>query len=199
MPRPAPAPGGALAVLSAPVEPEVLEAFTRREPEAVRALYREYGRFVYAVAHRVLGRHDLAEDAVQQTFVRAWQAADRLDVKRDPTAWLATIAKRTAIDVYRRESRRSADALDNVATDDPAVVSLPPELHAIDAVWHVRRAIDALAPDDAAIVRMQHLDGMTQAEVADALGLPIGTVKSRSHRAHRKLAALLGHLREPVT
>ena len=165
----------------------------------MRALYRAYGRLVYAVAYRVLGRNDHAEEAVQETFVRAWQAADRLDVTRDPTAWLATIAKRTAIDVYRRESRRSAGAIDDVATDDPAVVSLPPDLGVIDAAWHVRRAINTLPPDDAAIVRMQHLDGMTQAEVADKLGLALGTVKSKSHRAHRKLAALLGHLREPVT
>jgi DNA-directed RNA polymerase specialized sigma24 family protein len=48
---------------------------------------------VYAVAHRVLGHHDLAEEAAQQTFVRAWQAADRIDVDRDPAPWLATIAQ----------------------------------------------------------------------------------------------------------
>ena len=49
-------------------------------------MYREYGRLAYAVAYRVLGRDDLAEEAVQQTFVRAWQAADRIDVDRDPGA-----------------------------------------------------------------------------------------------------------------
>src|SRR5256885_4453734 len=57
------------------VTPAELDAFRRREPGAVRALYRGYGRLVYAVAYRVLGRRDLAEDAVQETFVRAWQAA----------------------------------------------------------------------------------------------------------------------------
>jgi RNA polymerase sigma-70 factor (ECF subfamily) len=175
-----------------------LEAFRRREPGAVRALYREYGRLVYAVAHRVLGRHDLAEDAVQQTFVRAWQAADRFDVERDPAAWLATIARRTAIDVHRSEARRSATALDDVPADDAPVVALPPDLGALDAVWRVRRAIDELPADEAVVVRMQHLDGMTHSEIADKLGVALGTVKSRSHRAHQKLAALLGHLREPI-
>jgi RNA polymerase sigma-70 factor (ECF subfamily) len=176
----------------------VMDAFRRRDPEAVRALYREYGRLVYAVAYRVLGRRDLAEDAVQQTFVNAWQAADRFDVTRDPASWLATIARRSAIDVYRREQRRPASDLADVATDDPAVVSLPPDLGAVEAVWHVRRAIDELAPDEAAVVRRQHLDGMTHSEIADELGIALGTVKSRSHRAHRRLATLLGHLREPV-
>src|SRR6478752_43885 len=115
------------------VDPVMLDAFRRRDPDAVRAFYREYGRLVYAVAHRVLGRHDLAEDAVQQTFVNAWQAADRFDITRDPASWLATIARRTAIDIYRRESRRPASPLAEVRTDNPAVVSLPPDLEAVDS------------------------------------------------------------------
>jgi RNA polymerase sigma-70 factor (ECF subfamily) len=181
------------------MDPAALAAFQRREPDAVRALYRQYGRLVYAVAYRVLGRQDLAEDAVQQTFVRAWQAADRLDVDRDPAAWLATIARRVAIDAYRQTARRPAGALDDVAVNDPAVVHLPPDLGSIDAVWRVRRAIHELAPDEATVVRMQHLDGMTHTEIADKLSIAVGTVKSRSNRAHKKLAVLLGHLREPVS
>jgi RNA polymerase sigma-70 factor (ECF subfamily) len=177
------------------VDQGLLAAFRRREASGVRALYREYGRLVYAVAHRVLGQHDLAEEAAQQTFVRAWQAADRFDVDRDPASWLATIAKRAAIDVYRREARRPASALSDVAPNDPALVSLPPDLDTLDAVWHVRRAIDALPPEEATIVRLQHLDGMTHREISEELGIALGTVKSRSHRAHGKLAALLGHLR----
>jgi RNA polymerase sigma factor (sigma-70 family) len=181
-----------------PFDQAALVAFSQHDPEAVRALYLQYGRLVYAVAYRVLGRRDLAEDASQQTFLRAWQAADRIDVDRDPAAWLATIAKRAAIDIARREARRPASAIDDVSPHDRAVVSLPPELGTLDAVWRVRRAIDELAPDEAAIVRLQHLDGMTHAEVAEKLGVPLGTVKSRSHRAHQKLAELLGHLREPI-
>jgi RNA polymerase sigma-70 factor (ECF subfamily) len=150
---------------------------------------------VYSVAHRVLGHHHLAEEASQQTFVRAWQAADRIDVDRDPASWLATIAKRTAIDIYRREARRPARALNDVDADDPALTTLPPDLATLDAVWRVRRAIDALPPEEAAVVRLQHLDGMTHNEISEALDISLGTVKSRSHRAHRRLAALLGHLR----
>lgn len=175
-----------------------LDAFRRREPDAVRELYREYGRLVYAVAFRVLGRHDLAEDAVQQTFVRAWQAADRLDASRDPAAWLATISKRVAIDIYRSAARRSATSLSELASEDGTVMSISPDLDAVDDAWHVRRAIDALAPEEATIVRLHHLDGMTHTQIARTLGISLGTVKSRSHRAHRKLAASLGHLREPA-
>ena len=66
----------------------------------------------------------------------------------------------------------------------------------LDAVWHVRQAIDALPSDEATIVRLQHLDGLTHREISEKLGLALGTVKSRSHRAHRSLARLLGHLRD---
>ena len=178
------------------IDRDELEAFRRGDPSAVRTLYREYGRLVYAVAVRVLGRNDLAEDATQQTFVRAWQAADRIDVDRDPAAWLATISKRTAIDIYRREARRPKRALADVPANDPALVTLPPDLGALDAVWHVRRAIDELPHDEATVVRLQHLDGLTQHEIAEQLGVALGTVKSRSHRAHQRLATILGHLRE---
>jgi RNA polymerase sigma-70 factor (ECF subfamily) len=176
-----------------------LEDFSRRDPSAVRAVYRAYGGLVYAVAHRVLGRPDLAEEAAQQTFVRAWQAADRLDPYRDPGPWLATIAKRAALDIHRREERRKTNALDDVSSDHPSIITLPPDVDAMDSVWQVRRAIEALPPEEAAVVRLQHLDGITHTEIAAKLGIAVGTVKSRSHRAHTKLAALLGHLREPAS
>ena len=109
-------------------------------------MYREYGRLVYAVAHKVLGDKTLAEDATQQAFVQAWKAASTFDPSRDLGPWLATIARRAAIDVHRRESRRAAQPLDDVAAGHPAVVTLPPSAEQAYDVWEVRRAIDEL-PD----------------------------------------------------
>jgi RNA polymerase sigma-70 factor (ECF subfamily) len=62
--------------------------------------------------------------------------------------------------------------------------------------WQVRQAVDRLPPDEREVVRLQHLEGYTQAEVALRLGVPQGTVKSRSHRAHQRLAATLRDLRD---
>jgi len=184
---------------SSRVAPAVLEAFGRREAGAVRLVYREYGKLVYAVAHHVLGRHELAEEATQQTFLRAWQAADRLDVHRDPAPWLATIAKRVALDIYRREARRPAQPSADIASmvdGGGALMTDTPTGDGLDAVWRVRAAIDALPVDEASIVRMQHVDGMSHVEIAEKLGIPLGTVKSRSHRAHQRLSVLLGDLRK---
>jgi RNA polymerase sigma factor (sigma-70 family) len=172
-----------------------LNAFRRGEASGMRALYGDYGRLVYSVAHRVLGHHELAEEATQHTFVKAWQAAERIDVDRDPASWLATIAKRSAIDIYRREARRPSTAIADIGVNDRSLVTLPPDAESLDAVWQVRRAILELPADEAAIVRMQHLDGMTQLAISEKLGIPLGTVKTKSRRAHRQLALLLGHLR----
>lgn len=178
------------------VDAFVLEGFRRGDESAVREMYRTYGKLVYAVAYRALGRRELAEEATQQTFVRAWQAADRIDVLRDPAPWLATIAKNAAIDVHRRETRRETRAIESVSAEHPDLVATSPDLVALDAVWQVRQAIDALPADERAVVQLQYMSGMTHREIAATLGLAIGTVKSRLHRAHGKLANLLSHLRE---
>jgi RNA polymerase sigma factor (sigma-70 family) len=177
------------------VAPDVAGAFGRGEPEAVRAVFKEYGKLVYAVAFKALGDRSLADEATQETFVRAWRGAASYDPGRDLGPWLATIARRTAIDVFRRASRRAHAALEE---DDPGLVEFPPSIERSYDVWEVRRALAQLPPEDAALVRLQHLDGLTQAEVAQRLGIAIGTVKSRTYRAHRRLAGLLGHLRDEV-
>ena len=178
------------------VDPEVLAGFAAGDPDAVRAVYGEYGRLVYAVAYKTLGDRDLAEEATQQAFVQAWRASGSYDPAREMGSWLATIARRTAIDIHRREARRSHGSLDDANPADPALVTLPPSVDRVYDVWEVRRALDALDPDDAELVRLQHFDGLTQAQIAERLGVPLGTVKSRSFRVHRRLAGMLGHLRD---
>lgn len=170
--------------------------FRQGDPDAVRSVYRSHGRLVYAVAYKVLGDRDLAEEATQQTFVKAWRAAEGFDERRELGPWLAAIARRVAIDIYRREAVRATDALELAREDEPALVSTPPAAEAIYDVWEVRQAVSQLAPEEQEIVRLQHLDGFTQTQIADRLGIALGTVKSRSFRAHRRLAALLGHLKE---
>jgi RNA polymerase sigma factor (sigma-70 family) len=175
---------------------DVVERFRAGDAAAVSDVYRAYGRLVYAVAHRALGSRQLAEEATQQTFVQAWKAAAAFDASRELGPWLATIAKRVAIDLHRRESRRQADALEEVPAGERALVSTPAGIEKAYEAWEVRRALDDLPPDEREVVRLQHLDQLTQVEIAERLGVPVGTVKSRTFRAHRRLAAALGHLRE---
>lgn len=178
------------------VDREVRRRFRDGDPEAVRAVYRDYGRLVFAVAHRVLGDRPLAEEATQQTFVKAWRAAATLDDTRDIAPWLAAISRRVAIDIYRREAARVADPLDSVVSDHPAVVSQPTSAETLYDVWEVRQAVAELPGDEQEVVRLQHFEGLTHSEISECLQVAVGTVKSRSFRAHKRLATQLGHLRE---
>ncbi len=175
------------------VTPGVIAGFVNGDPDAVRAVYKEYGRLVYAVAYKVLGNPSLAEEATQETFLRAWRGAASYDAARELGPWLATIARRSAIDVHRRAALRAHGPLDE---NDPGPVELPPSVERAYDIWEVRKALNELSPEEAMLVRLQHLEGFTQSEVAERMGLALGTVKSRTFRAHRRLAGLLGHLRD---
>jgi RNA polymerase sigma-70 factor (ECF subfamily) len=168
--------------------------FRCSDPDAVRAVYRTYGQLVFAVAFSVLGDRALCEEATQQTFVKAWRAAGSVDPNRDLGPWLATIARRAAIDLYRHEARRRAGPLDAVPPDHPALAAAPMTDRCLD-VWEVRRAVSELPLVEREVVRLQHFEGLGHGQIAERLGVPIGTVKSRSSRAHRRLAAELAHLR----
>jgi RNA polymerase sigma-70 factor (ECF subfamily) len=174
---------------------EVLRAFQRGDEAAVWVIYQRYSGLVHSVAMQVLRRRSLAEEAVQQAFVQAWKAAATLDTERDMAPWLATIGRRVAIDIARREGRRPSTSLEGVDPGDAALVTLPPSESAAWEAAQVRLAVESLHPDERQVARMQHLEGFTHQEIADRLGLPLGTVKSRSFRAHRSLATRLAHLR----
>jgi len=155
----------------------------------VAELYGAYAGAVTTVARSMLWSDDLVADAVQQTFVKAWTSRSDYDAERPFAPWIYAIARRTTIDILRRERRRQGPSIDDI---DPAVDAI-----SFEAVWErfeVRVAIDALPEDEREVVRLQHLEGRTHADVAARLGIPIGTVKSRSHRAHQRLGELLGHL-----
>ena len=178
------------------VDRDVRTRFCEGDQAAVRTVYREYGRLVYAVALRVLGDRALAEEATQQAFLKAWRASNALDPAREIGPWLATIARRVAIDLYRREALRAADPIDSVPPGDPALASTAESAESVHDAWAVREAVEALPADEREVVRLQHFGGMTHAEIAEKLKLAVGTVKSRSFRAHRRLAEQLAYLRE---
>ncbi len=165
------------------------------DEDAVRELVDRYGGLVFTVAHRVLDDRAAAEDVAQQTFVQAWRGADSFEPGRDFAPWLATISRRLAIDALRRGQRRPSTALDDADPGHAELVTLPPSAEQIETVWAVRDAIESLDDSDREIVRLQHLEGHTHAEIAELLDIPLGTVKSRTHRAHRKLARRLSRFR----
>lgn len=173
----------------APVS-EAMERFRAGDPDAVRALYREFGGAVHTVAISIVRDRELANDVVQQTFLKAWRAAATFDDGREVAPWLYAIARRTAIDAVRAEARPTRGG-------HAPEVEVQVDGESIEATWErfeVRRAIDTLPGDEREVVRRSHLLGHTHEEIAQQLGVPVGTVKSRSSRAHKRLAVALAHL-----
>ena len=185
-----------VAPMNAVLDDTTVVAFRRGDEAAVRAVYRQYSGLVLAVAHRVLSDRGLAEEATQQTFLQAWRSASTFEDGREFAPWLVTIARRVAIDIQRREARRPASALDDADPGDAALITLPPSAETAWEAGQVRLAIDSLPPDEREVVRLQHVQGCTHQQIADQLGIALGTVKSRSFRAHKSLATRLAHLRE---
>lgn len=168
----------------------MMRRFRSGDASAVRELYQQYAKPVFSVAYGALGDRSLAEEAVQQTFLQAWRSAHRFDADKDPAPWLYAIARRVAVDLYRRERRHDSDRMET------EVAVLTPSFEGTWETWAVRQALDRLPDDEQAVVRATHFLGLTQRETADKLGVPVGTVKSRLHRAHKRLAGLLQHLNE---
>lgn len=171
------------------VDRAMLEQFRDGDALAVKAVYDEYGGPVYALSLSVLRDRDLAADATQQTFLKAWRASATYDPDREFRPWIYAIARRTAIDIYRKRKRI-------IPSDDVDGATTPPGLETTWEVFEVRAAVDKLPDSERVVVQLSHLEGLTHSEIAERLGIPIGTVKSRSHRAHQRLAALLSHVNE---
>lgn len=170
---------------------DLYRRFRDGEPDAVRAVYRRHAGAVLTVARSIVGDPHLADEVVQTTFVKAWRAAATFQGERELAPWLYAIARRTAIDALRHERRPTRG--DHEPEIDVAVTPL-----SFERTWElheIRRAIDDLPPDEREIVRRSHLVGQTHQQISAELDLPLGTVKSRSNRAHRRLAAALAHLR----
>jgi len=169
---------------------QLLDAFRAGEVAALGVVYDRFSRAVWSVSMSVLRDRALAEDATQETFLRAWRAAASYDPERSLAPWLFTIARRTAVDVHRREARPTQGGH---REERDVMINLPGIERAYE-VWEVRDALQELPAAERDVVRMSHFEELTHQEIAQALDIPVGTVKSRSHRAHRRLAERLAHL-----
>src|SRR5690606_30415572 len=143
----------------------------------------------FVIALRSLGDRVLAEEVVQHTFVNAWRAAARFDPELDPAPWLYAIARRAAVDPYRRERRHRENR-----TEDTELAVLPRSLEGMWEIWAVRSAVDGLAVDERAVIEATFYRQLTHQEAAEVLGIPLGTVKSLSPRVFQRLAGSLDHL-----
>jgi len=155
----------------------------------VHAVYQEHGRALLAYATRLLGDRAAAEDVVQETLIRAWRHPDALTNGKGSTrGWLLTVARNLVTD---RARARAARPLEVAETPTAGPVERD-HADAVVASVTVQEALGALSPDHRGVLDQIYFKGRSLGEAATALGIPAGTVKSRSYYALRALRESLG-------
>ena len=171
---------------------EALLALAAREDEdALAQLYDRYGRVAYGLALRIVRDQALAEDAVQEAFLTVWRTAGSFRSDRaKPSTWILTLVHRRAVDLVRREERRRADTLEHApepsggAVDEEAWLRLQRE--------RVQVALRQLPDQQREAIELAYYGGFTQSELAERLGQPLGTIKSRMFMGLARFRELLG-------
>ncbi len=172
---------------------ELLSRIVARDERAVEALYARYSRPLYSLAYQVTGAERFAQDVVQEVFVALWRDASRFDPARGAVApWLFSLARHKAIDLVRREAnirKRTADVdLELRQADD----DVDHETWLMFRRDRVRAAIEELTAAQREALDLAFFGGLTHVEVADKLGIPLGTAKTRIRSALLRLRDILG-------
>ena len=170
---------------------EALVALVARSDEAALAeLYDRVGGIAYGLAYRVLRDESLAEDAVQEAFLGLWRAAATFIPERaKASTWILTLVHRRAVDLVRREERRRTEPLDEA----PEAATGSAE----DTAWlrfdreRVQAALRQLPDQQREAIELAYYGGFTQTELAERLGQPLGTIKSRMFAGLTRLRELL--------
>ena len=169
---------------------ELLRRVADGDDEALREFYRRHSRLAYLLAFRILGREELAEDAVQEAFLRLWRNAHRFRPERGSfTTWFGRVVRNLCIDMLRQRDPLNrattiADMENLLASDET------PETLTLDRLV-VREAFLRLPGEQSQVLEMAYFQGLTHREIAESLQIPEGTVKSRMRLGIEKLRRYL--------
>jgi RNA polymerase sigma-70 factor, ECF subfamily len=155
---------------------------------AFETLYQRYARPVFGLALRRLGDRGRAEDAVQETFASVWRAAGSYRPERGPGApWLYAVARNAIVDNGRTRREPPVDGIEEKAGDETPADRAESGWIA----WRVHRALAELPENERIVLELAYWGGRSQSEVADLLGIPLGTVKTRTRTGLARLADML--------
>ena len=175
----------------------VIQQIVNGDHGALGALYDLHGRTVYTLALRIVGDPAEAEEVVQDVFVQVWRGAVRYDQGRATVAgWLLMMARSRAIDRVRaRQSRPIGDGSGEVTIARLADAAAGPEARVISgqAIERLKAALQELPKSMRAAIELAYYEGLTQSAIAERLGEPLGTVKTRMRTALQKLRSTLGN------
>jgi RNA polymerase sigma-70 factor, ECF subfamily len=172
-------------------EPAVRDRLVARDDSVLSELYDQFGSYVFGLAARVIGDRHAAEDVTQEVFLSLWERPEAFDPARGRLrTFLGTLAHRRAVDVVRREEARRRRAARDAATTMP-IPDVGELAMAIVTAEQVRAEVNRLPADQRAAIELAYFGGRTYRQVADELGIPEGTAKSRMRLGLGRIAQAL--------
>ncbi|HEV2711679.1 MAG TPA: sigma-70 family RNA polymerase sigma factor [Gaiellaceae bacterium] len=167
---------------------ELISRVGSGDRRAFEALYRRYARPVFGLALRKLGDRGRAEDAVQETFASVWRAAGSYRPERGPGApWLYAVARNAIVDNGRVRREPPVARVEEMAAEETPADRAESSWIA----WRVHGALAELPENERVVIELAYWGGRSQSEVADILGIPLGTVKTRTRTGLARLADML--------
>ena len=189
-------PGILLALqMSAKHDEDLARRLQRREPDAMTELYERFGRLAYSVVVGIVRDAGVAEDMVQETFLRVWNRVHAFEAGRGALGpWLLAIARNRAIDHVRSAAARiDRNSFDLDLRERPSLfMDIEREVLNADHAQKIRKAISQLDPKQQKVIELAYYEGLSQTEMAEKMGEPLGTVKTWVRSALRHLREELG-------
>ncbi len=162
-----------------------------RVEATISTLYDRYSRTVFGVGIKILGDRSLAEELVQEVFLKVWRSSRTFDPSRGSfSTWLYRVTRSCALDLYRKRAHRVRPIPDGDLHIAAAPDSSPGPQEIVDdswLSWRVSRALEKLDPAHRKVIELAYFGGLTQREISERTGMPIGTVKTRTASAFRIL------------
>ena len=183
-----------LAIRAAEGDADIVVRLQRREPQALAELYDRYGRIVYSLILRVVRDTGIAEDLVQETFLRIWNRVQAFDAQRGAVGpWLLAVARNRAIDYLRSAGGRERNAVEFEESDHPSLfIDMERGILASDKARVVKAAVEKLSANQRQVIELAYFEGLSQTEMAQRMGQPLGTVKTWVRAALKTLRDELG-------
>jgi RNA polymerase sigma-70 factor (ECF subfamily) len=183
-----------LAIQISGSDPDLVRRLQQRDPRALGELYDRYGRLAFSLILRIVRDGGIAEDLVQETFLRVWNRVGGFDAEKGAIGpWLLAVARNRAIDYLRSASGRERNSLELEETDHPSLFrDMESEILQSDRARRVKAALQKLSPQHRQVIELAYFEGLSQTEMAERMGQPLGTVKTWVRTALKILRDDLG-------
>ncbi|MDQ6677907.1 MAG: sigma-70 family RNA polymerase sigma factor [Acidobacteriota bacterium] len=173
---------------------DLVERLKRRDPNAMADLYDRFGRIVYSVIFTIVRDTGIAEDLLQESFLRVWNRVGAFDSERGALGpWLLTVARNRAIDHIRSSGARfTRNTFEIEEREHPSLFAdAEQDMLTADQARVIRNALAALNPNEKRVIQLAYYEGLSQTEMAERMAEPLGTVKTWARSALKKLRAEL--------